>query len=216
MKFTGSNIAKAFQQKGFPLVKQVKVGRDWKTSEGVYVKTIMGALMIMYEIPQWVTDKEGRETTLARRKSMVSKMYDTALELGIQPSNAQRKQLSKEEAIRMSGFIALPLKTESFIKKIAKLDKSLASKVKEVMSKNATKSEIMKLIELYAVKIYSSDMTGVRRAQQLNDKFYKYYDKLADKYPEYDFESNRFWSGLESQARKWWDKQLVKGPGRHW
>lgn len=117
-------------------------------------------------------------------------------------------------------WFPLPIKIkESDVppKLLAKIKRKLGkNKILSAVKKQEIKKNLNKLIELYAIKIYSGDQANIRIADKMHKRFYNYYNKLASKYPNYDFSSDRFWSKLEFEAKKWWNKQAQKGPGKHW
>ena len=78
-------------------------------------------------------------------------------------------------------------------------------------------SETKKLMVAYALKIHSqSEGAPLRTQQRFNDRFFAVLKKFADRHPDYDMSSDRFWYALEQGARKWWDSRAVKGSGVDW
>lgn len=78
-------------------------------------------------------------------------------------------------------------------------------------------AEIAKLVEAYALKLYSARYDAPIRVQQkLHDAFERRHGAMESKYPEYDMRSSAFWSAIENGAERWWSKQAMKGPGTHW
>jgi len=98
-------------------------------------------------------------------------------------------------------------------------------KFKQIFEKNiemdSEKLIDKKLIELYAIKIFAQKWKApLKTRDRLNDNFEKYFNKLRDKNKNFTFttmeQQMSFWDTLEQKAKQWWDKQVIKGPGKHW
>ena len=95
---------------------------------------------------------------------------------------------------------------KNIIKELYKKDKKLAMQVAETSGMkiitSGIKQDVDKLTKTFALKMFSSDQKAPTKMQQkLHDKFDKFYNKLKDKYPENDFDSNKFWNVLEKKAK---------------
>lgn len=83
--------------------------------------------------------------------------------------------------------------------------------------KRPPKSQIDRLVQAFALKIYSAQQEApVKIQQKFYDQFQSLHAKMEKKYPYIDMESDSFWSSLKSQAEKWWNGQAVRGAGKHW
>ena len=80
-----------------------------------------------------------------------------------------------------------------------------------------SRSNINKLIEAYALQVYSSKHKApIRSQQKLYDKYMNILGKLSDRYPDYDLSSDSFRRQLERLADKWWNSRAMRGPGVDW
>lgn len=80
-----------------------------------------------------------------------------------------------------------------------------------------SKHSLQSLVTAYALKIYSARQNAPLRDQQrLHDAFERQLDNIVKRFPEYDFDSDAFWDGLQQRATAWWSKELVRGAGKHW
>lgn len=79
------------------------------------------------------------------------------------------------------------------------------------------KADTNKLIELYALKIFSArGDTSFKVQKRFHDKFKKFHERLQKKYPDIDMESPSFWDVLQDKSSSWWDSRIVRGPGKDW
>lgn len=80
------------------------------------------------------------------------------------------------------------------------------------------KSEMGKLIQAYAFKIFSArGDASIRTQQRFHDSFEKMFDRLFEKYGDKaDMRSSDFWDQLQAHATRWWESRPVRGPGVDW
>lgn len=79
-----------------------------------------------------------------------------------------------------------------------------------------TGAERTTLVQDYARRIFSVDRAPLPAQQRLYKKFEKTLDRLASKYPQYDWSSDAFFAALQDQATEWWQSRAVKGSGSDW
>ena len=83
--------------------------------------------------------------------------------------------------------------------------------------KRPPKSQIDKLVQAFALKIYSARQNAPFKVQQkFHDQFQALWGKMSKKYQHVDMDSDSFWKALTDQAEKWWNGQVARGPGKHW
>jgi len=86
--------------------------------------------------------------------------------------------------------------------------------VEEVLTERRlpTAGDLKRLVSAYAKYKYSNK-ADIKTQQKLYDTYMKLYNKLSDKYSEYDMLSDRFKSQLDDAADKYWKDKAMKGVG---
>lgn len=95
--------------------------------------------------------------------------------------------------------------------------KNLNNAIKLLGQKLPPKAQIEKLIQAWALKIFSGRQEAPIKAQQrYHDKFEMFYDKMVANYPHIDFTSDSFWSSITSKAEEWWRSRPFSGGAVDW